>query len=108
NGQNIQWYDENNVLLPGAPTPSTVVAANLTWYVTQTVDGCESDRTTVLVRVVEIPPAPVVADVFQCQFDEQMALTAIGQDLQWYNTLTGGSPLISAPVPATNAPLVRT
>ncbi|MBL7718573.1 MAG: hypothetical protein JNL72_07045, partial [Flavipsychrobacter sp.] len=108
NGQNIQWYDATNTLLPGAPTPSTLVAGDFIWYVTQTVNGCESPKTTVQIHVAEIPPAPIVADVTQCQFDEQMPLTAIGQNLQWYNTLTGGTPLVTTPVPATNTPQVRT
>lgn len=108
NGQNIQWYDAVNNPLTTAPTPVTTIPGDFTWYVTQTVNGCESDKTTVLVHVADIPPAPVVSDVKQCQFDAQMPLTAIGQNLQWYNTLTGGPALIGAPIPATNAPMVRT
>ena len=108
NGQNIQWYDAVNAPLTSAPTPVTTVPGDYTWYVTQSVNGCESDKTTVVVHVADIPPAPGVVDVKQCQFDAQMPLTATGQNLQWYNTLTGGPALISAPIPATNAPLVRT
>ncbi len=107
-GTNLQWYDAQNNLLPGAPTPVTTVAADFVYYVDQTVNGCVSNKTMIAIHVAAIPPPPVVADVKQCQFDTETPLTAIGQDLRWYNDATGGSPLINVPTPATNAPMTRT
>jgi gliding motility-associated-like protein len=108
NGQNIQWYDNNNNLLPGAPTVSTVVPADHVYYVTQSINGCESPKTTVNIHVADIPPAPGVSDITYCQFDEPVALTANGTALQWFNSQFGGSALIAAPIPVTNVPNIRT
>ena len=109
-GQNIQWYDQptGGSPLAGAPTPNTSIPGDYTWYASQTDNGCESDRTTINIHVADIPPAPVTADITYCQFAEPAALTAIGQDLKWYNTDIGGSPLINTPVPSTNVPDSRT
>ena len=107
-GQNLQWYDNNNNLLPGAPTPATSVPGDFVWYVTQTVNNCESPKTTINIHIADIPPAPVTADITYCQFDEPVALTAIGQDLAWYNAQSGTAPLVYPPVPLTDVPGTRT
>ena len=107
-GQNLQWYDNNNNLLPGAPTPATSVPGDFVWYVTQTVNNCESPKTTINIHIADIPPAPITADITYCQFDEPVALTAIGQDLAWYNAQSGTAPLVYPPVPLTDVPGTRT
>ena len=43
-GSNLLWYDNltGGNALPGAPSPSTTTAGNTFYYVTQTLNGCES------------------------------------------------------------------
>lgn len=106
-GTNLQWYDAQNNPIAGAPTPNTSAPADYTWSVDQTLNGCVSDRTVISIHVAAIPPPPVVADVKQCQFDQEVPLTAIGQDLTWYEDATGGA-LTNTPVPSTSLPMVKT
>ena len=107
-GQNVQWFDNNHNLLPGAPTPVTSVPGDFVWYATQTVNGCESPEATIQIHVADIPPAPVTADLTYCQHDPVTALTALGQNLKWYNAQSGTAPLIYPPVPNTSVPGTRT
>jgi gliding motility-associated-like protein len=103
-GTNIQWYDNNQNPIGGAPTVSTAVPGDYTWYATQTQNGCESDKGTIFVHVAAIPAAPVTADITKCQFDPKETLTAIGQDLKWYDIPVGGSPYVIAPAINTDQP----
>lgn len=106
-GQNLLWYT-----LPSggagssiAPVPSTVSSGTFNWYVSQTVNGCESPRATLTVTIIPKPAAPAVTSpITYCQFQSSTALTAIGQDLLWYVTASGGSGSVSAPVPLTTVP----
>ena len=41
-GTNLQWY---NVSIGGSPLPGTTALVSGTYYVSQTVSGCESGRT---------------------------------------------------------------
>jgi len=75
-----------------APTPSTVTAGSTNYYVSQTVNGCESPRAVIIVTVTAIPAAPVVVSpVIYCQNSVSVVLTANGNNLKWYTTATGGT-----------------
>jgi len=105
-GTNLLWY---GALIPGtgtssAPTPLTNTPGLDSYYVTQTLLGCSSDSTLDVVVINPKPAPPVTADSTYCQYFNAPALTAIGSNLQWYTSLTGGSPLGSAPVPPTGTP----
>ncbi|MBC7553534.1 MAG: gliding motility-associated C-terminal domain-containing protein [Taibaiella sp.] len=51
-GDNIRWYaTPGGAVLPGAPAPATDMAAQYTYYVTQTTGQCESPRAEVLAEV---------------------------------------------------------
>ncbi|GAB3998338.1 hypothetical protein GCM10028807_45760 [Spirosoma daeguense] len=60
-GQNLKWYD---VATGGTAvamiTPNTASVGSKTYYVSQTVNGCESTRTSVTVNIQETPVAPSV------------------------------------------------
>jgi len=57
-GTGLLWYDspEDMTGSATAPTPSTATAGTTTYYVTQTINGCESPRAAL---VVTINPNPV-------------------------------------------------
>lgn len=110
NGDSILWYTvpTGGVATDTAPTPVTDVPGTFTWYVSQTKDGCESDRLPVQVVITAKPPVPVTSPVVYCKGDSAIALTAIGQGtLKWYTVPLGGFASTSAPVPVTDSPYVR-
>jgi gliding motility-associated-like protein len=88
---NPTWYDQNNVQLPGAPTPSTQVATTLIYFVSETTNGCESDRTQITVLINAKPAMPSVEQVTICQDEPSPSLVATGQNLLWYDGATGGT-----------------
>lgn len=102
-GTNLLWYTTatGGTGSTTAPTPSTVNAGSVTYYVTQTI-GCESPRLAIVVNVTASSQAPtVVTPVTYCQNSTAVALAATGSNLLWYTTATGGTGSASAPIPST-------
>nr|HQE11660.1 gliding motility-associated C-terminal domain-containing protein [Flavipsychrobacter sp.] len=105
-GQNLRWY---SVAIGGtatttAPTVNTSQTGSFTYYVAQSLNGCESNRVPVTVQVV--PPAPpptVTTPVSYCQNETAVPLSAVGQNLLWYSTDTGGVGTPIVPTPTTVA-----
>ena len=104
-GDSLKWYTTatGGTYSFTAPTPSSATLGVFTWYVSQTVNGCESDRLPITVGVYQKPEPPVTTDLIFCQGDEASALTAIGTDLKWYLLPVGGSPQ-PTPTPITTIP----
>lgn len=104
NGTALKWYDVPTAGTAGtAPTPSTATVGSKDYYVSQTLNGCESARTKITVTVKAVPAAPTVAPVSLCEGSTATALTASSATSpKWYEALTGGTALSGAPVPATN------
>lgn len=68
--------------------------------------GC---YTTTVITVKPPSAPPTVADVNYCEKAKSVpAMTATGTALLWYDAVTGGTPLSSAPVPSTDVPGVET
>ncbi len=61
-GTDIQWYTAvtGGTASTTAPTPVTSIVKDVNYYVTQTVDGCESERLEILVSTVDKPAAPEI------------------------------------------------
>lgn len=76
-GADLLWY---NVITGGtggntAPLPQTSIAGNIDYYVSQTVDGCESVRAKITVTVKDnCPPLPVTLIKFSLKNDENTVL----------------------------------
>lgn len=103
-GSNLLWYAAAtggaSTSIP--PKPSTVVVGTSSYYVTQTVSGCESPRTQIDVSITANPAAPTVTTpVNYCQNGASPALTATGNSLLWYTTASGGTGSGTAPRPST-------
>ena len=64
-GDNLLWYTSKTggTGEATAPIPGTANAGSTTHYVSQTTNGCESDRAEIVVNVVEVCPAQI-GDVF--------------------------------------------
>ncbi len=68
----VKWYASSTSVTPlsGAPTPSTTVVGNTSWWVTQTALGCESDKAQVTVTTYKLPNFDILAGKpFVCQYD---------------------------------------
>ncbi|AQG81623.1 T9SS type A sorting domain-containing protein [Spirosoma montaniterrae] len=104
-GQNLRWYaaeqggNSNNV----APTPGTSTPGTQTYFVSQTVDGCEGLRTRIEQVVNPAPDRPTTATnpVLYCVNDSPRALSAVGTGLRWYSQPAGGASVSEPPTPAT-------
>ena len=90
-GTFIQWYDAANGgnLLPS----STPLINGSTYYASQTENGCESSRTSILVNLLNIiEPVTTSPQVFCIQQNVNLSsITITGQNIKWYDALTDGN-----------------
>ena len=102
-GTNLLWYTSSTggIGTAIAPTPNTSQVGGFSFWVSQSVNGCESPRAKITVTVFPIPTAPQVADVQFCQNSTASALVATGSNLLWYTSQTGGTGSSNAPIPST-------
>jgi hypothetical protein len=109
-GNTTLWYGlsaTGGVSSALAPLPSTSLAGNVDYYVSQRdALGCESPRAKLSVTIKELPPVPGVKDVSWCINSNATPLTATvvsGHTTLWYNSASGGSFAVLSPIPSTNA-----
>lgn len=99
-GQNLKWY---TVPAGGfgttiTPTINTNVPNTYTYYVSQTVNGCESDRALLVLKVNQKPPPPTVnSPLLYCQNDAEKPWPVNGVNLKYYETPVGGIPSVIQP-----------
>ncbi|AWI25787.1 fibronectin type III domain-containing protein [Flavobacterium pallidum] len=90
-GSSLLWY---TVPTAGTALSSTAVLVTGTYYVSQTINGCESARRAVSVTITN-PAAPSASAQTLCSGSTVANLTANGTGLKWYSTPTGGPALAS-------------
>ncbi|QJW91611.1 T9SS type A sorting domain-containing protein [Spirosoma taeanense] len=109
NGGTLVWYTQE---LGGTgtstpPVPPINSAGTVTYYVSQNINGCESQRVKLTATIKSPPEVPtVVPQVTACQ-NGTAVLTATlkgGVNLNWYTVPTGGSASAVSPVPVTSSP----
>ena len=83
-GTDLKWYDVSS---GGSVLSGTTTLATGTYYVTQTINGVESDRTSVAVTVIALPATPSVNVVNNCDGTSTLSTTATG-NLLWSTTAT--------------------
>ncbi|NDC40112.1 MAG: gliding motility-associated C-terminal domain-containing protein [Chitinophagia bacterium] len=102
-GTSLLWFTPGSTVGSSvAPTPVTTTPGLFTWYVSQTVNGCVSDLAIDTVRVNPKPGLPLTLDTSYCQFSRPMSLLALGNNLSWYSTATGGVRIDSFPIAPTD------
>ncbi|OIQ21019.1 MAG: hypothetical protein BM557_04460 [Flavobacterium sp. MedPE-SWcel] len=90
-GDMPQWYAAET---GGTALATDVVLATGSYYVSQTVDGCESSRVMVSVTINDIPVAPTAEVQMFCGSGTVADLTVTtGEMPQWYIVETGGDAL---------------
>ena len=108
-GTNILWYTTATGGFGStiAPTPSTLTPGVFTWYVTQTIFGCESARypVTVTVNAKPVPPTIIDNPGEYCPGQAFNTFTIVsGTNILWYAGSSGGAGSPVAPVVNTNIP----
>ena len=104
-GSNLLWYTSPSGGLGSstAPIPSTEIIGGKNYHVTQTINGCESPRAEIVINILASPNSPTLSSqVAICQYAIAAPLTAIGNDLKWYTSITGGTASSSVIVPSTS------
>jgi sugar lactone lactonase YvrE len=89
-GTGLQWY---NVAMGGTALASTTALSTGNYYVSQTLNSCESLRTLVAVTINTAPGAPTASAQAFCNGATVDDLVATGTSLQWYASATGGTAL---------------
>lgn len=103
-GSNLLWYTTatGGTSISTAPTPLTTIVGTTNYYVSQTINNCESSRAQIAVTINTIPSTPTVTNtITYCQNAATTLLNATGSNLLWYNTATGGNGSVSNPTPST-------
>ncbi|MFH6946216.1 T9SS type B sorting domain-containing protein [Flavobacterium sp. FlaQc-50] len=92
-GQNIKWYD---ALTAGTLLPNTtLLQEGTTYYASQTISGCESERTAVTVKIYDTPAPTGDTNQPFCtgQNPTLQDIVVTGENLKWYDALTNGNSL---------------
>ncbi len=93
-GGTINWYgtDVTNIPSQIAPTPSTDVPGSTYYYVSQTIDGCESLIDSILVIVHPFPEIDAGMDLQVCVGDSVIlsAINPSGAAISWSNDVVDG------------------
>lgn len=90
-GQNIKWYTN---LTAGTLVPTTTLLQDKsTYYASQTINGCESERIPVKINIqVTFPPTGNTTQTFCTGQNSTIASIQItGTAIKWYDALTNGS-----------------
>ena len=96
-GSGLNWYSASS---GGVALASSATLATGTYFVSQTINGCEGSRTAVDV-IVNTTLAPTASAQTFCNSGTVATLTATGTDLNWYASLTGGAALANTTALAT-------
>lgn len=104
----LKWYTvaTEGTGTASAPTPVTATSGVKNYYVTQSIEACESPRANIKMDVKALPAAPAVTATVdlchQATSATPLTATATGSNtLKWYNVASGGNALATAPTPAT-------
>ncbi|MEL1240802.1 T9SS type B sorting domain-containing protein [Flavobacterium flavipallidum] len=94
-GTNLKWYDASSsgTLLPG----TTVLANGVSYYASQTLTTCESERipVTINIQTTAAPTGNITQDFCSTQNATIGFLEAIGTAIVWYDAAANGTVLES-------------
>lgn len=84
-GQNIIWYDASGNIL----NTSDILIDGITYYATQTINGCESDKLPILIKIntTPLPKAKANQDFCTSRNAQIKDLDATGTSLKFYDVL---------------------
>ena len=92
-GQNIKWYDAptNGNLIPN----TTLLVNGITYYASQSINGCESNRTPVIINIQNTLAPTGNANQSFCTSQNATVADIIlnGTTVIWYNSISNTIPL---------------
>ena len=99
-----KWYIGGEVSTT-APVPSTATVGDTTYYVSQIVNGCESEKTAVVVTINELPTVSITANKTEICAGETVTLTANAEDgdFAWSGGVTSTEKTVSFVPTETNS-----
>ena len=83
-GTALKWYTSlNGTALTVAPVPSTSLAGSTTFYVTQTLNGCEGARASIMVNVTSnfTIPRTAIAPIIDGTIDQVWSTNTFSQSI---------------------------
>jgi alpha-tubulin suppressor-like RCC1 family protein len=83
-GTNIRWYNTNSSTSPISTNTPLVNGSH--YFVTQTIDGCESLRLDIQTTVSTPPPPSGPSSQIVCSGTRLFALQANGENIRWYGS----------------------
>ncbi|MBU6159260.1 MAG: gliding motility-associated C-terminal domain-containing protein [Bacteroidetes bacterium] len=111
-GATLNWYGRNATGgIPAAtpPVPATNITGNFSYYVSQVLNGCESPRVSIAVKINPLSNPPQVLQNVFCENElVSGGLNVIGNNLLWYAAPTGGTGSIFQPTVNTQIPGTKT
>jgi alpha-tubulin suppressor-like RCC1 family protein len=92
-GTNLKWYENygSGFVPVTLTTPLVVYDRYKSYYVSQTKDGCESQKLEIRVNPISSPSGASIQNF--CSNATISDLIATGTDIQWYAGSEGGTPL---------------
>jgi gliding motility-associated-like protein len=87
-GQNIKWYDA--VTNGNSLANTTLLQNGITYYASQTINSCESERVPVLINIQNtVAPTAISPQTFCASQNPTLNnLVIIGTNIKWYNNST--------------------
>lgn len=116
-GTGLTWYGPGVTAgYSTAPTPSTALTGTTTYYVTQTINGCEGDSASIVVTIDSTPSGPTIGgSSLICEGDTLFLTSASGTAGVTYSwagpssfTSTEQNPIILNATPANSGSYVVT
>ena len=91
-GSNVIWYSDVNLTTQVGTGNNFATGQNVvglyTYYVTETLNGCEGPSVPVTLEIYAVPPAPVATNQTTCFSSSVPDLTATGTNITWYSNPT--------------------
>ncbi len=105
-GAQITWKNASSEIVSTQSLFSTTLAGQYT--VTQEINGCESTPTQITLNVIDIPAAPIVADVETCEGTSASIVSSVIS--KWYTASTDVTPFAtgSSYTPSVTEPNIYT
>lgn len=94
NGIDIAWYSSSSST---TPLSNSQVLSTQTYFVTQTTNGCESDKTSVQVNVHSLPSVDAGADISICLGDSTLITANGALTYTWNHGLGNANPQTVSP-----------
>ena len=91
-GANVTWYSDialtNSLAVGNTFSTGQTTVGLYTYYVTETLNGCEGPSIPVTLEIYSIPSAPAVSNETACFGTVIPDLTATGSNISWYSDVS--------------------